>query len=793
MVKRQPPAPNRDPTALQSAKNAPISNSLIGDIHIVPGRLLFASLPILFSLTLFLSAVLLFLVELMIAKMILPLLGGTPAVWNTCMMFFQAILLMGYGYAHIAGTKATVSRQIIIHLAMLGFACVALPIAVPRQWVPSAEGNPIGEVLLLLLISVGPPFFILSATAPLLQRWFAGTRHPSAGDPYFLYSASNTGSMLALISYPTWVEPYFPLAGQSRSWTIGYLIVLVLTVLCAGATRTYPSLCQPHGREHDKGAAAACGADDPGLTYRERCRWVLYAFVPSSLMLGVTTFLSTDVAAIPLFWVIPLALYLLSFIIVFARVPAMVHRVTVLLMPVSIAALVFVNFSDIDIPKWAMFIVHLLTFFLVCMACHGEVARTRPASRHLTEFYLWLSVGGMAGGVFNSLIAPAAFNAVFEYPLVLILAALLLPVDRRKRGQGLRNGWYILLCLGIPFVIAPLTYFLTASVFIVSGNLPWLSGLLHITANSLDTIVGYGIPVLLCCGLVFLRKRLLFGIGIAALIVTVAVSKEFKRDIVHQERSFFGVLTVTRATDGTFMNLAHGTTLHGKQWLNPYNRSEPLSYYHRKGPVGQVFSEFAGQKKKARIAITGLGTGTLAVYAGTGQEIHFYEIDPAVKRISTNPAYFSFLNDCRAGWKVILGDARLTMEKAPPHSYGMIILDAFSSDSIPVHLLTREAVEMYLSKLSRDGVLLVHITNRYVDLAPVLAKLADEHGLADRFRDDEQDYEIGKDGSTWVLLARSEQDFGGLAGNPDWKKIERREAVAVWTDDFSNILSVFKW
>lgn len=511
-------------------------------------------------------------------------------------------------------------------------------------------------------------------------------------------------------------------------------------------------------------------------------------------MLGVTTFLSTDVAAIPLFWVIPLALYLLSFIIVFARVPAMVQRVAVLLMPVSIAVLVFVNFSDIDIPKGAVFIVHLLAFFLICMVCHGEIARTRPASRHLTEFYLWLSVGGVIGGVFNSLIAPVAFNTVLEYPLILILAAVLLPVEKRKGERDLGRGWFLLLCLGIPLALAPLTYFSTEKGFLISGNLPWLSHLLLVTSRkNLDLIVSYGFPVLLCYGLVFLRKRFLFGIGIAALLVTVVVSKDFKRDIVHRERSFFGVLAVTRATDGTFMNLSHGTTLHGKQWLNPYARSEPVSYYHRQGPVGQVFSEFQGRKQKTRIAVTGLGTGTLAAYAGPGQELDFYEIDPAVKRISTNPAFFSFLSDCRANWQVILGDARLTMEKAPPRSYGIIVLDAFSSDSIPVHLLTREAVEMYFSKLSEGGVLLVHITNRYVNLAPVLAKLADECGFADRLGDDQQDYEIGKDGSTWVLLARSERDFGGLAGSRDWKKIDRRGAVKTWTDDFSNILSVFTW
>ncbi|MBM4312979.1 MAG: hypothetical protein FJ122_03560, partial [Deltaproteobacteria bacterium] len=396
------------------------------------GRLFFTSLPVLFSLTLFMSAGFLFLVELMIAKMILPLLGGTPAVWNTCMMFFQVILLAGYGYAHISGTKAGITRQILIHLTILLAACIALPIAIPRHWAPSAEANPIGGILLLLLISVGPPFFVLSATAPLLQQWFSRTGHRSAGDPYFLYSASNLGSMLALISYPTWIEPHFRLAQQGLSWSLGYVVILALTALCAAATKRYLSLCPPEETLEDRIPAAACVGDDPPPTYAERGRWILLAFVPSSLMLGVTTFLSTDVAAIPLFWVIPLSLYLLSFIIVFARVPAWVHTNAVVLFPFSITALIVMHFTDIDVPKWVSFILHLVNFFLCCMVCHGEIARRRPAAGHLTAFYLWISTGGMLGGIFNSLVAPVTFTTVFEYPLILVLGALLLPLRYKK-------------------------------------------------------------------------------------------------------------------------------------------------------------------------------------------------------------------------------------------------------------------------------------------------------------------------------------------------------------------------
>jgi len=756
-------------------------------------RLLFASLPALFSLTLFLSAGLLFLVEPMIAKLILPLFGGTPAVWNTCMMFFQVMLLVGYGYAHLSGTKAGLNRQIVLHAGILMAACVVIPISIPRQWGLFVEGSPIALILLMLLGSVGLPFLVLSSTAPLLQQWFARTGHPSAGDPYFLYSASNLGSMLALISYPTWIEPRFRLALQSRSWALGYLIVLVLTLLCAAVTKKYMSICPAEGREGKGAPAGSCEVADIRLTHSERARWVLLAFVPSSLMLGVTTFLSTDVAAIPLFWIIPLSLYLLSFILVFARIPAAVHSVMVWLMPISIAALIFVNYSDIDIPKWTVFLFHLANFFLYCMVCHGEIARTRPGKERLTEFYLWLSVGGMLGGVFNSLIAPVIFNTVLEYPLVLILGAVFLPVGVGKKVYGFKSWKNLLLYFGTPLVLVPLTYVSTANGYMRGATLSWITELLPMSPKLFDLLITYGIPVLVCYALVFLKRPFLFGIGVAALLLTIVVSKDLKRDIVHRERSFFGVLTVTRDYNGAFINLSHGTTLHGKQWLNPYNRQEPVSYYHRKGPVGQVFSEFKGKKRKKHIAVTGLGTGSIAAYAGPGQEIDFYEIDPAVKKISADPAYFTFLSDCRARWKVILGDARLTMEKAPPYGYGIIILDAFSSDSIPVHLLTKEAIHLYFSKLNENGVLLIHITNRYVDLAPVMARLAEENGFAARLCDDDEEYETGKDGSTWVLFARKENDLGRLSRNNDWTKIESRKGIHVWTDDFSNILSVFKW
>ncbi len=757
----------------------------------------FSLLPILFSLTLFLSAGLLFLVEPMIAKMILPRLGGTPAVWNTCMVFFQATLLAGYGYAHIAG-RIRFMRQVAVHLPLFIVACAVLPIAVSRSWLPASGGSPVVYILLLLLVSVGLPFFVLSSNSLLLQKWFAGTSHPSARDPYFLYSASNFGSMLALIGYPTVIEPHFRLVEQSRLWSGGYALLLILTGLCAVLAGRFSSVCEGSDAAKNNAGDDACAADDSGPSVKERLRWIILAFVPSSLMLGVTTFLSTDVAAIPLFWIVPLSLYLLSFIIVFARVPAFIHTGMVRLLPLSIAALIFVNFSGLDIPKWVIFLFHLVNFFIYCMVCHGEIARSRPAVSHLTGYYLLISVGGVLGGVFNALLAPVAFSIVLEYPLVLALGTLLLPVANRKttaKAGGLVKNWWKegLLYVGVPVAIVFLARWSTNTLRTESLHLGTIATFLHVQERTMFLIAVYGALVLLCSGLALLKKPLLFGIGIAALLMTLVVSNDMDEDIVHRERSFFGVLTVEQDSEGGLMSLLHGTTLHGKQWLARGRRTEPLTYYHSKGPVGQVFSEFSGDRKKMSIAVTGLGTGTIASYAGAGQAIDFYEIDPAVRLIAISPSYFTYLTDCRADWNIILGDARLTMEKAPSHHYGMIILDAFSSDAIPVHLLTSEALDLYLSKLEQDGVLLVHISNRYVDLAPVLGKLADDKGLAGMICSDDEDEWEEKNASTWVLLARKESDFGDLARSSDWEPIKSPGNVRVWTDDFSDILSVFKW
>jgi len=406
--------------------------------------------------------------------------------------------------------------------------------------------------------------------------------------------------MLALISYPTLIEPYFRLAEQSRAWTGGYILLVACIVCCALATRKYRTGCLPEEPEGERQRAAQCAADnvDTRLTLRQRSRWVLLAFVPSSLMLGVTTFLSTDVAAIPLFWVIPLALYLLSFIIVFARVENLIRRVMAALLPVSLTALIFVNYADVGIPKGIIFIVHLVNFFVTCMVCHGEIAASRPTTKHLTEFYLWISVGGVLGGIFNALIAPVTFNTILEYPLLLALGALLLPIGGeriRRDGKMWRN---VLLYLAVPLALVALTYWFATELPLENVDLGRLAALVNINEKTLGLILTYGSLGLICYGIAFLKKPFLFGMAAAAVLMTLVATEDTGRDIVHRERSFFGVLTLVREADGTFMKLYHGVTLHGKQWESSSQRLEPLTYYHRRGPAGQVFAAFSGEKKK---------------------------------------------------------------------------------------------------------------------------------------------------------------------------------------------------
>ena len=736
-----------------------------------------------FAAPLLLSAILLFWVEPMFAKMVLPLLGGTPAVWNTCMVFFQTGLLAGYAFAHSTTQRLGVRRQSALHVFVLFGAVLVLPVHIVffRNWPPPSGHNPIPWLLMILLVSVGLPFFVLSTVSPTLQTWYANTANSGRSDPYFLYSASNLGSILGLLSYPVLIEPYFPLAEQSRLWTAGYLSLIALDVVCA------LRLWRSHAPDHYpspflNSAEFAAGVEPvpaPGLW--QRLRWVALAFVPSSLMLGVTTSFTTDFPPIPLFWVVPLAVYLLTFILVFAKKPFVSPELMNERLPFLILAALFPVISKTEWPVWLVIALDLLALFAVSAMSHGGLAQTRPPSTHLTEFYLWISLGGVLGGVFNALIAPLVFKRVLEYPLALILAALLRlpPGSRTKQTKYVR-----LLDYGMPLVLAGM-----------------IAALLR-SARAFGLQPGEGLqllvfaPALVLC-LSFGKRPLRFALGTIALFVSSSFYDGPYGKPLYADRSFFGVSRVTTDASKKFHLLFHGSTLHGMQSLDARRGREPLTYYSRTGPIGDVFAALEGSSRLQRVAIVGLGAGSLASYGKPGQELTFYEIDPTVERIARRSQYFTFLRDSPAKVGVVLGDARLSLVHAPDRGYGLIILDAFSSDTVPVHLLTREAIRLYFSKLADGGVLAFHISNRYLDLRPVLGDLAADANAFCLLGNDSNispaEENDGKRASLWVVMTRQEKDLGGLVRGSRWTVLSAEPRKPPWSDDFSNIVSVIRW
>ncbi|HEV8436519.1 MAG TPA: fused MFS/spermidine synthase [Methylomirabilota bacterium] len=774
---------------------------------------------LLYSATLFVGATLLFVVQPMVGKMILPLLGGTPAVWNTCMVFFQAALVGGYAYAHASTAWLGVSRQAILHLAVLAVPLAVLPIVVDPGLLRGGEANPVLAVLLLLSLSVGLPFLVVGATAPLLQKWFASTGHPAARDPYFLYAASNLGSMLALLGYPALIEPRLHLTdhgwlSQTRLWSLGYLVLTALTALCALALWRSRATRAAHGGGANGPAAVPA---EPGLLEEaweegpgRRLVWVALAFVPSSLLLGVTTYITTDIAAVPLLWVLPLAIYLLSFILAFGRWPAPLHRLVVAAAFPVVLVVLFFMVSGFRQRIWVTVLWHLLVLLVVALACHGELALSRPAPRRLTEFYLLISVGGVLGGLFNALVAPAVFNSLAEYPLAMVLAGMLLSA-RCSASQEPRD--LRLLPIGCAVGVGVLALVLYSETATLRVDFAFLARILDLSSEriadwlspaevTLNKILVYGPPLM--AGFLLRRRPLAFGLALIGVLLVTGYVDARNSEQIRQARSFFGVLRISRDRDDKgYTELRHGTTLHGRQSLEPERRAEPLSYYHRQSPIGQIFAELERRDTAQRVGVIGLGTGTLAAYARPGDAMTFYEIDRLVRDIAFDRSYFTYLADARnrgATVRVELGDARLRLEavkrERPGERYDLIVIDAFTSDAIPVHLLTREALRLYLDMLKPDGLLAFHISNRYLDLGPVVANLAEDARLGGRLLQHGETVEIkGAAESTWAVLARTPEALASLAGDERWtaSELETDPRVGTWTDDFYNLLSIFKW
>jgi spermidine synthase len=733
-----------------------------------------------FAIAIFLNAALLFSVQPLFTKMVLPLLGGSPAVWNTCLLFFQTLLLAGYLYAHVTSRWLNPRNQAILHLTLLASAVLLLPIHVPASWAqPPGSALPIVWLLGLLAVSLGLPFFLLSAGAPMMQRWFATTRHAWAQNPYFLYAASNLGSFAALLAYPFVIEPRMRISEQSVTWLEFYYALLVLMGVCAiaaiasrriGGGSVVTARIAP-----EPGEALGAANREPTIVpdRRLRIRWVLLSFAPSSMLIGVTTYLSTDIAAVPFLWVIPLALYLLTFVLVFARRRVfsreLVLHAQLLLGLVLVVALCLRSEKGIIGPA----VLHLLAFFFTAMMCHGELAASRPKAEYLTEFYLWMSFGGMLGGVFNVLVAPVVFNSLAEYAIALAVAFALRPslsMDD-KRGDRLRDVLY-------PAAIAIVIW--------IVYQLPKPPEAWFANGSQLFLII-------MMIVVFFSWKRpIRLALGAGAMYASVQLVGTATSDVLLQDRSFFGMYRVRRVQD--YHILLHGTTTHGGQSQDPSRRTEPLTYYYRGGPVSDLFDNVA-QKPVRRVGIVGLGTGAISCYGRPDESWTFYEIDPLVAEIARSPL-FSYLRECAPNIDVVIGDARLKLAEADDGEFDLILVDAFSSDAVPAHLLTREAVALYFRKLRPDGVLAFHISNRFMDLTPVVAALARDANLAGALGErtpDNDDLTMLRDGSRWIALARDASSLADLMKVDVWQPLSTIPGTRLWTDDYTDVLSVIKW
>lgn len=753
------------------------------------------ALAALFTGAIFVAAALLFLVQPMVGKMVLPRAGGSPQVWNTSMVFFQTALLGGYLYAHLTVKWLGVRRGALVHVFVLALPFFALPIALP-EGAPPTEGSPSGWILGALVWAAGVPFVVLAAASPLLQRWLAAADPEHAADPYFLYAGSNAGSLVGLLAYPFLLEPLLPLSTQARLWTLGYGLFVGLALCCAAAVRRgarrgradaggSTTTATPAVRETLAAPATRANEATGGpVGARDRLFWVGSAAVPSALLLGVTQYLTSQIAPVSLLWVLPLAVYLGTFIVAFARRRLVSAERLSRLVAIAAVVVALVLLTRIFDPAWLVALLHLALFALAALLCHVRLAEARPPTSHLTEYYLLVATGGAIGGSLAALAAPVLFDFIAEYPIALALACLFRlpfagPAAERGLGRLLHAGRR--LDFALPALLA---LYLAVVVGVARGIRGFPDALMVALVAVFPTILVF----------TFSSRPLRFALGLAVLLAAAESGQMYRGEILHADRTFFGVHRVTRDPENTVTVLYHGSTVHGVQSTDPAREMEPLAYYHPSGPAGSLVSAFGARPDKRSLALVGAGTGALAVLAGPHQRVTLYEIDPEVVWIAEESGLFTYLATSRAEHATVLGDGRLALARSRER-YDLIVLDAFSSGTIPLHLLTREAFRLYLERLAPGGALLFHISNRHLELAPVLAAQARDLGLSAWEWVDarsEEDVERGIFGSHWVLLAASPQDVGWvpLGG---WRPLGLPEGARAWTDDFSELLSVQRW
>lgn len=696
-----------------------------------------------FSLTVFLSAFLLFLVQPLISKYILPWFGGAPAVWSSAMLFFQTLLLAGYSYSHGLVARFPVRVQGRIHLGLLALSLIVFllssfiwetPITPGKEWQPQPEDDPIMRVLAVLAVSVGLPYLTLTTTGPLLQAWFS--RVSPGRSPYQLYALSNFGSLLGLICYPVVIEPLLTVRMQALLWSAGYLLFVLN---CGYLARRITRL--PHAADHPSPHSAGASTANNGVGTKYWPLWLGLSACASLVLLAATNQMTQDIAAIPFLWVLPLTLYLLSFILCFAGPRWYSRRYIYGLLVLSLLyCWVLIERATLHIVL--QLAVYALLLFCICMICHGEMVRLRPPPEHLTAFYLTISLGGALGGVFVNLIAPLIFNNFWEFPLGLVLCWLLLLavlwVDRslfRRRRRDVPPNWAMATTLA------------------------------------------------------------------AVITVSLLYVQTYNRRTLYTHRNFYGVLWVAErpveGTDDSVYELAHGAIMHGSQYASGERRREPISYYGAGSGGALALHHSLRDADGLRVGVVGLGIGTLAAYGQPGDTFRFYEINPAVISLAEGEGgYFSYLADSPARIEIIAGDGRLSLarelETGGSQHYDVLVLDAFSGDAVPVHLLTRESFALYLEHLAPDGVLVVNISNRHLDLRPVVARLAAHFGLHTALVESPGDGRVFVN-STWVLATRNKAFLEQPEVARHCRPLVENTRIRLWTDDYSNLFQILYW
>jgi hypothetical protein len=733
------------------------------------------TVPLIFAGTIFTSAFLLFGVQPMFTKMVLPTLGGSPAVWSVAMVFFQALLLLGYLYAHLSSRWLSATQALVVHGLLVLTAVLTLPLSVSQSFGNPPEAGQILWLIRVFTVSVGLPFLVLAATAPLLQAWFARSGHARSGNPYALYVASNLGSFTALIAYPMLIEPLLALKMQTTIWAMVFGALGFGLALCGGVTIWLRSVRSPATAE----AIIDSSVSQP-LSWKQRGVWTLLAAVPSGLLVSVTAHLSTDVASAPLLWLMPLAIFMLTFILAFRDMTTLSDEVLETWFA-RVAPFIILSLVGLVLPLWLQFAAHLGGLFLAAMICHRSLYRSRPNPALLTEFYLWMSFGGMLGGLFAGLMAPLLFDTILEYRILLIAALLCLPAARnaltpRQQLAFLVFGALVgvLAMLGAPVIEA------------------WNRQIAH----ALCVVTGAAF-----LGVIILNRWGPIANASAAFAVFLIMAPvgTARHDLA--TRSFFGVNYVRTDETGQIRLLAHGSTVHGAyRFAGPDGKPmaglpQPTVYYHDEGAINVALREARAQLggRPATVGVVGLGAGALACQSAPGENWVFFEIDHEVVKLAKRDDLFPFVSRCTPQARIVIGDGRLMLQQESG-KFDVIILDAFSSDAVPAHLLTREAFAIYAERLNPGGTIIAHVSNRYMDIRSVVEAAALSHGFLAASISDQPDMQQPKSilqmaaPSTVVALSREEAVSVRLIGSKGWERPDDAVRRLVWTDDYANIM-----